>query len=186
MSYKLIDWFFFTFSYLAKPPMTAGSTMPLSSIERGLMGRVQSAWYWLIMVRIFSLVDSMVSIAFSNGDKVVWEENPSITKNRRKEEIKIWWKKGPMKWGRRVFRLACGRCRFKKCCKKEKKQIESTVVRWGTCCTGGNKSQQMQLKHGGKMPPHRLTCFMSVASNQRRIPGSLYTVVKVVRSIHID
>lgn len=27
---------------------------------------------------------------------------------------------------------------------------------------------------------------MSVASNQRRIPGNLYTVVKVVRSIHID
>lgn len=27
---------------------------------------------------------------------------------------------------------------------------------------------------------------MSVASNQRRIPGSLYTVVKVVRSIHMD
>lgn len=33
---------------------------------------------------------------------------------------------------------------------------------------------------------HRLTCFMSEASNQRRIPGSLYTVVNVVRSIHID
>ena len=31
-----------------------------------------------------------------------------------------------------------------------------------------------------------LTCFMSVASNQRRIPGSLYTVVNVVRSIHMD
>lgn len=46
--------------------------MPLSSMERGLMGRLQSAWYWLIMVRIFSFVDSMVSMAFSSGDKVVW------------------------------------------------------------------------------------------------------------------
>lgn len=32
----------------------------------------------------------------------------------------------------------------------------------------------------------RRTCFTSVASNQRRIPGNLYTVVKVVRSIHMD
>lgn len=32
----------------------------------------------------------------------------------------------------------------------------------------------------------RLTCFVSLASNQGRIPGSLYTVVKVVRSIHMD
>lgn len=63
----------FTFSYFAKPPMTAGSTMPLSSMERGLMGRLQSDWYWLIIVRIFSFVDSMVSMAFSKGDKVVWK-----------------------------------------------------------------------------------------------------------------
>lgn len=37
-----------------------------------------------------------------------------------------------------------------------------------------------------KQTCHGLTCFISVASNQRRIPGSLYTVVKVVRSIHMD
>lgn len=66
--------------------MTAGSTIPLRSIERGLMGRLQSAWYWLIMVRIFSLVDSIVSIAFSNGDKVVWVETPSRGTNSRRQK----------------------------------------------------------------------------------------------------
>lgn len=74
----------FTFSYLAKPPMTAGSTMPLSSMERGLMGRLQSAWYWLIMVRIFSLVDSMVSMAFSSGDKVVWGKRSKRSREKKR------------------------------------------------------------------------------------------------------
>lgn len=30
------------------------------------------------MVRIFSLVDSIVSMAFSNGDKVVWREEQRV------------------------------------------------------------------------------------------------------------
>lgn len=78
----------FTFSYFAKPPITAGSTMPLSSMERGLMGRLQSAWYWLIMVRIFSLVDSMVSMAFSKGDKVVWTESGRKSRAREERDVK--------------------------------------------------------------------------------------------------
>lgn len=61
-----------TFSYLANPPMTAGSTIPLSNMDRGLMGRTSSPWYWFIIVRIFSLVVSIVSMAFSNGLIVVW------------------------------------------------------------------------------------------------------------------
>ena len=46
--------------------------MPLSSMDRGLMARLKSVWYWLIRARIFSLVNSMVSMAFSNGERVVW------------------------------------------------------------------------------------------------------------------
>lgn len=57
-----------TVSYLAKPPMTAGSTMPLSSMERGLTGRLGSFWCRLISLRIFSFVFIMVSMAFSSGE----------------------------------------------------------------------------------------------------------------------
>lgn len=64
---------FLTVSYLAKPPMTAGSTMPLSSMERGFMANVSSHWYWLIKVRIFSFVFPIVSMAFSRGLTVVWD-----------------------------------------------------------------------------------------------------------------
>lgn len=60
-----------TFSYLANPPMTAGSTIPLSSMDSGLMGRLSSLWYWLIIIRIFSLAVDMVSMAFSRGLMVV-------------------------------------------------------------------------------------------------------------------
>ena len=60
-----------TFSYLANPPMTAGSTMPFRSMESGLMGRLSSLWYWLIIIRIFSLAVDMVSMAFSRGLIVV-------------------------------------------------------------------------------------------------------------------
>lgn len=69
--------------------MTAGSTIPLRSIERELMARLQSAWYWFIMVRIFSLVDSMVSMAFSSGDRTVCrkdaERSGNVAKKRTRE-----------------------------------------------------------------------------------------------------
>lgn len=60
-----------TFSYLAKPPMTAGSTIPFRSMDSGLMGRLSSLWYWFIIIRIFSLAVDMVSMAFSRGLMVV-------------------------------------------------------------------------------------------------------------------
>lgn len=56
-----------TFSYLAKPPITAGSTIPFRSMESGLIGRFSSLWYWLIIIKIFSFVVDIVSIAFSKG-----------------------------------------------------------------------------------------------------------------------
>lgn len=66
----------FTFSYLAKPPMTAGSTIPFRSMDRGLMGRLSSLWYWFIIIRIFSLAVDMVSMAFSSGLMVVcWKRD---------------------------------------------------------------------------------------------------------------
>lgn len=47
--------------------MTAGSTMPLSSMDRGLMGRLGSLrWRWTMLL-IFSLVSCIVSMAFSRG-----------------------------------------------------------------------------------------------------------------------
>lgn len=54
-----------------------------------------------------------------------------------------------------------------------------------------SKDKQRKIKENSKVAQQRawteiLTCLMSVASNQRRIPGSLYTMVKVVRSIHMD
>lgn len=60
-----------TVSYLAKPPMTAGSTMPLSSMESGLTGRLGSFWCRLISLIIFSFVFIMVSMAFSRGEMMV-------------------------------------------------------------------------------------------------------------------
>lgn len=66
-----------TISYLAKPPMTAGSTMPLSSMESGLMGRLGSFWCRLISLIIFSFVFIMVSMAFSRGEMVVCAQGGS-------------------------------------------------------------------------------------------------------------
>lgn len=74
---------YLTFSYLAKPPMTAGSTMPFSSIDSGFMGRLSSPWYWLIMVRIFSLELLIVSMAFSKGLMEAYEEGRRLLWARR-------------------------------------------------------------------------------------------------------
>lgn len=43
----------------------------MSSMDSGLMGRLSSLWYWLIIIRIFSLAVDMVSMAFSRGLMVV-------------------------------------------------------------------------------------------------------------------
>ena len=47
--------------------MTAGSTTPLSSIERGCTERERSQACCWTQLLIFSLVSSMVSMAFSRG-----------------------------------------------------------------------------------------------------------------------
>lgn len=47
--------------------MTAGSTMPLSSMERGCTERDRSQACCWTQLLIFSLVSSMVSMAFSRG-----------------------------------------------------------------------------------------------------------------------
>lgn len=47
--------------------MTAGSTMPFRSMERGLMGRLGSSRCCCTMLFILSLVSCMVSMAFSRG-----------------------------------------------------------------------------------------------------------------------
>lgn len=112
----------FTFSYFAKPPMTAGSTMPLSSMERGLIGRLQSDWYWLIIVKIFSFVDSMVSMAFSKGDKVVWKGRQTHRKSRRKRNEGGWMES---------FQIGCGRRIIKPLnIKRKKPPVISGVEMW--------------------------------------------------------